>query len=304
MLAALNPLHQCVELVRDAVFGSRAGPTRPRRRAGRLRPAHVAHRDPRDDAQAHRLGDAVPRAVRPLADARPQLVRRLRISNPQSSPRGRPPSTRASARMRRTVAAAGGGQLGHRRRQAAGGGVERGGRARRLDLPPRRDARERGADWCPRRRSPSGGGRGAAVRPSPLTSRIRSTRNVRRSSRVWSWAARYQRPACTTRPWGEVARRLARPRRRGSPPSGAGGRRIASARRQGRLRGHGAPLRRAAAVNSSAPSSASTRRRSVSGSARCTLASAGGAEPGEPARPSRRPPPRRARPPRPRPRPA
>ena len=57
VLANLNPLYQCVELVRAAVFGfDELGRPRPPGRAGRLRPRHVAHRDPRDDAQARRLG--------------------------------------------------------------------------------------------------------------------------------------------------------------------------------------------------------------------------------------------------------
>ena len=56
VLGELNPLHHCVQLVRDAVFGgSGLGGSRAHGRPRRLRADHVADRDPRDGAQADRL---------------------------------------------------------------------------------------------------------------------------------------------------------------------------------------------------------------------------------------------------------
>ena len=57
--------------------------------------------------------------------------------------------------------------------------------------------------------NPSGGATAASF--AIAARRIRSTRKVRRSSRPWSYAARYQRPEWTTRPCGLSARRVFSP---------------------------------------------------------------------------------------------
>ena len=111
--------------------------------------------------------------------------------------------------------------------------------------------------------------RGAAARGvvDVADRRIRSIRNVRRSSRRWSWAARYQRPAWTTSPYGLSSRRVrspveravARPHAQPSPDRlGEEEDGVARDRRAGPRR----------VVKPSAVSSASTRRRSGSGSTR------------------------------------
>ena len=56
VLANFNPLYQCVQLVRAAVFETWEWvDLASRRDAPRLRPRHVARRHPRDDGQARRL---------------------------------------------------------------------------------------------------------------------------------------------------------------------------------------------------------------------------------------------------------
>ena len=116
-------------------------------------------------------------------------------------------------------------------------------------------------------------GASTAVSEIARRRRIRSTRNVRRSSRRWSCAARYQRPEWTTRPCGLSSRRVSSPENAryvpansAPPPDGVG-------QEEHRVARTGA-LRRAREVKSSVASSASTRRRSPSGRTRWIFASA------------------------------
>ena len=94
--------------------------------------------------------------------------------------------------------------------------------------------------------------------------RIRSTRNARIASRPWSCAARYQRPACTTSPYGLSSDCCARPRTTCTTLRSRCLRRIASASSRRVSPATGTPVV-AASVNTSVVSSASTRRRSVAG---------------------------------------
>ena len=102
---------------------------------------------------------------------------------------------------------------------------------------------------------------------------MRSTRNVRRSSRPWSYAARYQRPACTTRPCGLSSRRVALARERAVRAAHAPPAPDRSASSSATPPPTGAP-RGGDAVNPSVCSSASTCVRSGAGSTRRIFASA------------------------------
>ena len=97
---------------------------------------------------------------------------------------------------------------------------------------------------------------------------------------MWSYAARYQRPECTTRPCGLSSRRVSSPEKARYPERTRFRRRIASARRSTVSPVTGAPAG-AARVKSSVDSSASTRRRSPSGSTRWIFASAVSIDSGE-----------------------
>ena len=155
-------------------------------------------------------------------------------------------------------------QLGERRRDAPGRLVDGGGRGR--PPPPSATARARATYSRTRRRRNLTGGSTAASAIA-RSRRMRSTRNVRRSSRRWSWAARYQRPEWTTRPCGLSSRLVSSPENARYVPRTRRRRRMTSARRSTVSPRTGATLR-AREVKSSVASSASTRRRRPSGRTR------------------------------------
>ena len=117
--------------------------------------------------------------------------------------------------------------------------------------------------------------------------RIRSTRNVRRSSRVWSWAARYQRPEWTTRPCGLSSRSdsLARKTcgRRSQPAAAAD--RVGEEQHRSGIGGGGARRPREARVSPRAPRPGGG---ASSGSTRLIFASAPSTASGEPSAPEPR----------------
>ena len=131
---------------------------------------------------------------------------------------------------------------------------------------------------CAAASKPSGAA--TAVSSVSATRDMRSTRNVRRSSRSWSCATRYHRPECTTRPCGLRWRSVSSPEneryrlRRRRPL------RIASPSRSASSPATGAELV-ATLVKSSVASSASTCRRSASGRTRWIFASAPSTVPSE-----------------------
>ena len=94
-------------------------------------------------------------------------------------------------------------ELGERRGNASRGLVER-KVEQDLDLPAPGTCARATSRRTRRRRSPRAAW--TAGSSDDAGGAIRSTLNVRRSSRPWSYAARYQRPVCTTRPSGLSSR--------------------------------------------------------------------------------------------------
>ena len=205
---------------RSSGSSPRASPTGDRRAARRQRRDGEDARQPRPaQARAARPGAGGGRRLRVRAGRTARLrcdealssfrtlsrsSSGLTIVNAQSSPaRIRAVQSSEPTRMRSSVCPSRLGELGERcgktPRRLLQRQVEQ-----HLDLVAPRRARERAADVG------DGievvGRRATAACFETAARRIRSTRNVRRSRRSWSYAARYQRPECTTSPCGLSSR--------------------------------------------------------------------------------------------------
>ena len=171
------------------------------------------------------------------AHARPQLVRAADREIAAESRRARSPSSRGSP-----PASAGACRRGPRRPRREWQGCA--GRPRRPEaragLRPPIPTGTLAREWvtCATASYPSGGG-SAACSASPCATSGRG-RNVRRSSRRWSYAATYQRPRWTTSPYGLSSRSDSSPanvRYAGTERAGGvGSRRPAGARGRRRRR--------------------------------------------------------------------
>ena len=113
-----------------------------------------------------------------------------------------------STRIRSKRAVVGLDELRERRREPSRRLLERQVEQDLHLVAPRHAGRATGSR-APRRRTPRAAGRPSSS--SSVVRLMRSIRNVRRSSRRWSCAARYQRAEWTTSPYGLSSRRVRSP---------------------------------------------------------------------------------------------